>query len=169
MQWLYAVFLGLGVLGVLGLAAYGLHAAYAALAASGWGLAVKEKNKTKTANAPLAATPLDATPPAATDAEFKISYAPSSQQWSGASVNDLPLKILTFRQYECLEDARYGFTIVGLTPLELHSAQPFKTRAHGKKTVASLAKHGFLVGDSEQGFTITDEGLHALAVCSVRY
>ena len=164
MQWLYAVFLGLGLLGVLGLAAYGLYAAYTAYAQSGWALAIQEKKKADAANAQLAATP-----PEAIDGEFKIIYAPSSQQWSGSSINDLPLKVLTFRQYECLEDARYGFSIVGLTPLELQSPQPLKTRAHGKKTVASLAKHGFLVGDPERGFAITDEGLHALAVCSVRY
>ena len=163
MQWLYAVFLGLGLLGLLGLAAYGLYAAYAALARSGVALTKQEK-KTATAHALLAATP-----PYAANDEFKISYAPSSEQWSGTSVGDLPVKMLTFRQYDCLEDARYGFTIVGLSPLELQSPQPHKTRAHGKKTVDSLAKHGFLAGNSERGFAITDLGLRALAVCSVRY
>ena len=167
MDWLYAIFLGLGLLGLLGLITYGLYAAYTAYAQSSWSKAAKDQNKVASAHAALAAT----TPVVAASAagEFKISFAPSSQQWSGTSINDLPIKVLTFRQYECLEDARYGFTIVGLSPLELQSPQPHKTRAHGKKTVASLAKHGFLVGDAEQGFAITDDGLRALAVCGVRY
>ena len=47
MQWLYAVFLGLGLLGVLGLAAYGLYAAYTAYAQSGWALAIQEKKESR--------------------------------------------------------------------------------------------------------------------------
>ena len=164
MDWLYAIVLVLGLLGLLGLLAYGLYSAYAAYVQSGRALAAKEQKK-------VAAVPaaLGAISPAAAAGEFKISFAPSSQQWSGTSIKDLPIKVLTFRQYECLEDARYGFTVVGVNSLELQSPQPHKTRAHGKKTVASLAKHGFLAGDSERGFAITDDGLHALAVCGVRY
>jgi hypothetical protein len=81
----------------------------------------------------------------------------------------LPIKILTYKQYECLEDARYGFKIVGLPPTERKLPQPHKTRAHGLGTVASLAKHGFLSEDGNGGYVITDHGLNALEVCSVRY
>lgn len=154
MEWLYALFLVLGLLGVFGLVARVVYVAYAAYRESRFGQAL---------------TPSATAAPPAAAVDFTIEFAPSSRQWSGSSGGEMPLKMLTFRQYECLEDARYGFKIVGVTRLELQNEQPLKTRAHGKKTVASLAKHGFLVGDSEHGFSITDHGLNALAVCSVRY
>ncbi len=79
------------------------------------------------------------------------------------------MKILTHKQHECLEDARYGFRIVGLPPTERKQPQPYKTRAHDLKTAASLKKHGFLEGDDEGGYLITDRGLDALEVCGVRH
>ena len=100
---------------------------------------------------------------------FKISYAPSDMEWSGSTLGNLPLKTLTYKQYECLEDARYGFKIVGVTPSERKDLQPHKTRAHGQKTVASLVKHGFLSAGDENTYVITDFGLNALEVCDVRY
>jgi hypothetical protein len=100
---------------------------------------------------------------------YKISYVPSSNEWSGGTSGPMPLKILTYKQYECLEDARYGFKIVGVTPTERKKEQPHKTRAHSLKTVGSLARHGFLADDGEGGHIITDHGLNALQVCSVRY
>lgn len=103
------------------------------------------------------------------DSTYRVSYAPPEFEWSGAVTGALPVKILTYKQYECLEDARYGFRIVGLPPTERKQPQPYKTRAHGLKTVASLEKHGFLAKDPEGGFVITDLGLNALEVCSVRY
>ena len=81
----------------------------------------------------------------------------------------MPLRILTYRQCECLEDARYGFKIVGITPTERKKEQPHKTRAHGVKTVASLIKHGFLTSDGADGQVVTDHVLNALEVCDVRY
>ena len=56
-----------------------------------------------------------------------------------------------------------------MPPTERKQPQPHKTRAHGLKTVASLKKHGFLEDDGEGGYLITDRGLNALEVCSVRY
>ncbi len=103
------------------------------------------------------------------DSAYRVSYAPPEFEWSGTVTGALPVKILTYKQYECLEDARYGFKIVGLPPTERKQPQPYKTRAHGLKTVASLEKHGFLAKDPEGGFVITDLGLNALEVCSVRY
>ena len=103
------------------------------------------------------------------DSTYRVSYAPPEFEWSGTSTGALPVKILTYKQYECLEDARYGFRIVGLPPTERKQPQAHKTRAHGLKTVASLKKHGFLEDDGEGGYLITDRGLHALEVCSVRY
>ena len=100
---------------------------------------------------------------------FSISYVPSHKEWSGSSAEALPLKTLTFKQYECLEDARYGFKIIGATPSERKLPQAHKTRAHGLKTVSSLAKHGFLTPDDHDGYLINDMGLHALEVCDVRY
>jgi hypothetical protein len=102
-------------------------------------------------------------------ADFKVSYAQPEYTWSGNSIGDLPVKTLTYNQYECLEDARYGFEIVGVKPSERHLPQPHKTRAHGLKTVASLSKHGFLSTAHEGSYTITDLGLNALETCSVRY
>ena len=103
------------------------------------------------------------------DPDFKVSYAQPEYEWSGNSIGNLPVKTLTYNQYECLEDARYGFEIVGLKPSERHLPQPHKTRAHGLKTVASLAKHGFLSMAQEGRYVITDHGLNALETCSVRY
>jgi hypothetical protein len=100
---------------------------------------------------------------------FNISFAPSDIAWSGSSHGDLPLKTLTYKQYECLEDARYGFKIVGVPPSARKDAQPHKTRAHGQKTVASLAKHGFVALTDDNTYVITDHGLNALEVCDVRY
>jgi hypothetical protein len=114
--------------------------------------------------------PLQASPAAPGNSEYKISYVPSDMEWSGSTTGTLPLKTLTYKQYECLEDARYGFRVIGVTPSERKSPQPHKTRAHGQKTVASLARHGFLISnDTEGGHVITDLGLNALAVCDVRY
>ena len=113
-----------------------------------------------------APAPVEAKPP---ENNFKISYVPSNMQWSGSAAGALPLKTLTFKQYECLEDARYGFRIIGATPSERKLPQEHKTRAHGLKTVFSLAKHGFLTPDDRDGYLINDMGLHALEVCDVRY
>lgn len=103
------------------------------------------------------------------DSTYRVSYVPPEFQWSGHVSGSLPIKILTYKQYECLEDARYGFRIVGLPPSERKLPQPHKTRPHGLKTVASLAKHGFLDEDGADGYVITDLGLNALEICSVRY
>jgi hypothetical protein len=103
------------------------------------------------------------------ESSFEVSYVPPQFQWSGHSTGALPVKMLTYKQYECLEDGRYGFRIVGLPPTERGKPLPHKTRAHGLKTVASLVKHGFLEGNAEDGYVITDHGLNALEVCSVRY
>ena len=103
------------------------------------------------------------------DNAYQVSYAPPEFEWSGTTTGALPLKTLTYKQYECLEDARYGFRIVALPPSERKQPQPHKTRAHGLKTVASLQKHGFLDEDGSGGYVITDHGLNALEVCSVRY
>ncbi len=109
-------------------------------------------------------------PVSKTDQEaYQVSYAPPQFEWSGHSTGTLPVKILTYKQYECLEDARYGFTIVGVPPSGLGQPQAYKTRAHGLKTVASLSKHGFLIGDGQGGHNITDLGLNALEICTVRY
>jgi len=103
------------------------------------------------------------------DSAYLVSYAPPEFEWSGTTTGALPLKTLTYKQYECLEDARYGFRIVAVPPSERKQPQPHKTRAHGLKTVASLHKHGFLDEDGTGGHLITDHGLNALAVCTVRY
>ena len=103
------------------------------------------------------------------ESAYQVSYAPPEFEWSGTTTGALPVKTLTYKQYECLEDARYGFKIVGVTPTERKDPQPHKTRAHGQKTVASLARHGFLALDGEKKYVITDRGLNALAVCDVRY
>lgn len=106
---------------------------------------------------------------AAEENAYQVSYAPPEFEWSGTTTGALPLKTLTYKQYECLEDARYGFRIVAVPPSERKQPQPHKTRAHGLKTVASLQKHGFLEEDGTGGYLITDHGLNALEVCSVRY
>ncbi|MDP2032473.1 MAG: hypothetical protein Q8K29_03580 [Polaromonas sp.] len=103
------------------------------------------------------------------ESAYQVSYAPPEFEWSGTTTGALPLKTLTYKQYECLEDARYGFRIVAVAPSERKQPQPHKTRAHGLKTVASLQKHGFLDDDGTGGYVITDHGLNALEVCSVRY
>lgn len=103
------------------------------------------------------------------NSSYRVSYAPPAFEWSGTTTGALPVKILTYKQHECLEDARNGFRIVGLPPTERRQPQPHKTRAHGLRTVASLKKHGFLEDDGEGGYLITDRGLQALEVCSVRY
>lgn len=100
---------------------------------------------------------------------YKISYVPYDREWSGSMSGVMPLKTLTYKQYECLEDARHGFKIVGVTPTGRKKEQPHKTRAHGLKTVTSLVRHGFLVADGADGHAITDHGLNALEVCDVRY
>ena len=100
---------------------------------------------------------------------YQVSYVPPEFEWSGTATGTLPIKVLTYKQYECLEDARYGFKIVGLPPTERMMPQPHKTRAHGLRTVASLVKHGFLNEDGNCAYVITDRGLNALEVCSVRY
>jgi hypothetical protein len=137
----------LAVLVVLGIAGYVL---------------IRRKRNSKRKAAPTAEAVVEKIP-------YKISYAPSDMEWSGSTSGAMPLKTLTYKQYECLEDARYGFKIVGVTPTERKNQQPHKTRAHGQKTVASLARHGFLISNGEDGFVITDHGLNALEVCDVRY
>ncbi|MES2283706.1 MAG: hypothetical protein V4542_20020 [Pseudomonadota bacterium] len=130
------------------------------------------RRRTGPASSPgIAVTPAPASPVAhaTDDSEYQVSYAPPEFEWSGNSTGSLPVKTLTYKQYECLEDARYGFRIVAVSPTERDLPQPHKTRAHGLKTVASLSRHGFLQADAQGGFTITDLGLNALAVCSVRY
>ncbi len=154
----------------------------------GLGTATKLSTKLKTkvstksgANTDSSAEPsLTASQPLVSEAEpaYKISYVPSHREWSGSSSGALRLKTLTYKQYECLEDARYGFKIVGVKPTERNNEQPHKTRAHGLKTVSSLVRHGFLMpvgteaSDNVNGpssHVITDHGLNALEVCDVRY
>ncbi len=103
------------------------------------------------------------------DSAYQVSFAPPEFEWSGHSTGMLRVKTLTYKQYDCLEDARYGFRIVAVPPSERKLPQPHKSRSHGLKTVASLAKHGFLADDGQAGYVITDLGLNALEVCSVRY
>jgi hypothetical protein len=103
------------------------------------------------------------------ESSYQVSYIAPEFQWSGTTSGALPIKILTYKQYECLEDARYGFRIVAVPPAERKLPQPHKTRAHGLKTVSSLLKHGFLDPDSDGGYVISDHGLNALEVCTVRY
>ena len=98
-----------------------------------------------------------------------VTYAPPEFEWSGNSNGTLPLKVLTYKQYECLEDARYGFKILARKPTEIDAPLPEKTRGHGLKTVASLSKHGFLSILPEGAYVITDHGLNALATCNIRY
>lgn len=148
--------MGMGVLGLGGLGIYRLARRKTGLP-PGTGIAAKPAGTVT----PAALTP--------EDPEYQVSYAPPQFEWSGNSTGNLPVKTLTYKQYECLEDARYGFRIVGLSPTERDTPQPHKTRAHGLKTVGSLSRHGFLHGDGEGGYTITDIGLHALEACSVRY
>ena len=131
----------------------------------GWGALHMARRKTVKADVPAA--PADSG--AVEDSTYRVSYVPPEFEWSGTTTGALPIKMLTYKQYECLEDARYGFKIVGLPPTERKLPQPYKTRAHGLKTVSSLAKHGFLDEDGEGAYLITDHGLNALAVCSVRY
>ena len=126
------------------------------------GFAVHRMNQRKRAAPPVSLVPVEKN-------AYQISYAPSDMEWSGSTSGSLPLKTLTYKQYECLEDARYGFKIVGVTPSARKDAQPHKTRAHGQKTVASLVRHGFLTLDGENTYAITDRGLNALEVCDVRY
>lgn len=114
--------------------------------------------------------PLPQAPVAApANSDYKISYAPSDMEWSGSTAGVSPLKTLTYKQYEWLEDARYGFRIIGVTPSERKNPQPHKTRAHGLKTVASLVRHGFLTDAGAGAYVINDMELNALAVCGVRY
>lgn len=113
--------------------------------------------------------PARVTPSKPDDSAYQVSFAPPEFEWSGHSTGMLRVKTLTYKQYDCLEDARYGFRIVAVPPSERKLPQPQKTRSHGLKTVASLAKHGFLVDDQHAGYVITDLGLNALEVCSVRY
>ena len=101
--------------------------------------------------------------------ELKVSYVPPEFEWSGTTSGTITLKTLTYKQYECLEDARNGFRILGLLPSEQRLPQAHKTRAHSLKTVASLSKHGFLDEDGTGGHLINDHGLHALEICTVRY
>jgi hypothetical protein len=129
------------------------------LAAFAWQRRTRRKSDTGT----------QAVKPAHEEVAYQVSYAPPEFEWSGTTTGALPLKTLTYKQYECLEDARYGFRIVALAPSERKQPQPHKTRAHGLKTVASLQKHGFLDDDGTGGYVITDHGLNALEVCSVRY
>ena len=119
--------------------------------------------------AAVAASSPDSDNNAEEDSSYRVSYVPPEFEWSGTVTGALPIKVLTYKQYECLEDARYGFKIVGLPPTERKLPQPHKTRAHGLRTVASLAKHGFLDEDGNGAYIITDRGLNALEVCSVRY
>lgn len=126
------------------------------------GLTWFRATRRKTDNTPAQLPPHDET-------AHPVSYAPPEFEWSGTTTGALPFKTLTYKQYECLEDARYGFRIVGVPPSERKQPQPHKTRAHGLKTVASLQKHGFLDDDGTGGYVITDHGLNALEVCSVRY
>jgi hypothetical protein len=103
------------------------------------------------------------------DTGNSVNFVLPEFEWSGNSNGVMPLKILTYKQYECLEDARYGFRIVGLKPTELKLQQPHKTRGHSVKTVASLSRHGFLSILPDGGYTITDHGLNALVTLTVRY
>ncbi|MES2509017.1 MAG: hypothetical protein V4625_03765 [Pseudomonadota bacterium] len=141
----------------------------AVLGFGGFGIYRFSRRKAATGHGSVAKTALRNDRPAPDDSEYQVSYAPPEFEWSGNSTGSLPVKTLTYKQYECLEDARYGFRIVGLPPTERHLPQPHKTRAHSLKTVASLSKHGFLKTEADGGHTISDMGLNALAVCSVRY
>lgn len=145
------------LLALLGLIAWGVHR-----------VSKRQASDPSMANPAGGGRP-DSNSSAPDDSTYRVSYAPPEFEWSGTVTGSLPVKILTYKQYECLEDARYGFKVVGVPPTERKQPQPYKTRAHGLKTVASLEKHGFLAPDPEGGFVITDLGLHALEVCSVRY
>jgi hypothetical protein len=100
-----------------------------------------------------------------------LSVSPTTQRatWSGISHGPLPVSNLTMPQYECLAEASYGVRIV-IGPLaRLNCLQPDGSSTHGAQTVESLASHGFLADDKRGGYTITDVGLRASQVLSVKY
>ena len=71
---------------------------------------------------------------------------------------------LTYKQYQCLVDARYGFIRLEAHPTERKNEQPCKIHTQGQKTAASLTRHEFLILNDENAFIITDHGLNALKV-----
>jgi hypothetical protein len=100
-----------------------------------------------------------------------FSVAPSTQQgaWSGISHGPLPVSTLTMPQYKCLADASYGVRIVIAPLTRLDCLQPDGCSTHAAKTVDSLVNHGFLADDELGGYTITDVGLRAREVLSVKW
>ena len=147
-------------LGALVLWCFGALALLACLAAALYFFIRRRKSELSKTSASV--SPDEKTP-------YQISYVPSDIEWSGSTTGVIPLKTLTYKQYECLEDARYGFRIVGVKPTERKNEQSHKTRTHGQKTVASLVRHGFLISNGADSLVITDHGLNALEVCDVRY
>jgi hypothetical protein len=98
-------------------------------------------------------------------------YDNPSLRWSGHVGKPLPLKTLTFRQFDCLDDARQGFMILADLPSGTSGKTGDRLRYHAPRTVESLHKHGFLaeISSNQDAFRITDHGLHAVEACTVRY
>jgi hypothetical protein len=96
-------------------------------------------------------------------------YDNPTLRWSGQSTRALALKTLTYRQFDCLDDARQGFAIFADLPSGTSGKQEGRIRHHGPRTVESLEKHGFLEEREEGRYAITDHGLHAVEACTVRY
>lgn len=100
-------------------------------------------------------------------------YDNPTLRWSGHTGRPLPLKTLTYRQFDCLDDARHGFMILADLPSGTSGKQGNRIRFHAPRTVESLHKHGFLAeitdAADDAAFRITDHGLHAVEACTVRY
>lgn len=111
-------------------------------------------------------------PPSSQSGQSSI-YDNPTLRWSGHTGRPLPLKTLTYRQFDCLDDARQGFMILADLPSGTSGKQGNRVRFHAPRTVESLQKHGFLAEISDAvdaaAFRITDHGLHAVEACTVRY
>ncbi len=91
-----------------------------------------------------------------------------SMKWSGKINGPLPIKTLTFNQNHCLSDAAFGKRIVQHRPGENYGDAPENIAFHSSRTVDTLVKHGFLMGDGKGAFVCTDLGLRAFETLPYR-
>jgi predicted transcriptional regulator len=76
--------------------------------------------------------------------------------------------VLTQGQYDCLMSLRLRFTIAVVPPTQASDGPVGGVFGYTHRTVSALLKHGLIRKSAGGGYTITDNGLHAVCMHKAR-
>ncbi len=112
--------------------------------------------------------------PADLPAAASPAHLPAGTEWHGLPVTRVPLEwsgtvagnprpmVLTQGQYDCLMSLRLRFPITVVPPTQANDGPVGGVFGYTHRTVSALLKHGLIRKSAGGGYSITDNGLHAV-------